>query len=261
MEMLFKSIKRLRSYLPFIFGLMCSFVLYSMSVSSEAQAQNKSFMASLAKMPQSAEEDRKGNLTGAYVELIRALDRLHNTKTIMEVVPFKRSVRNLVTGKADYHIPLIEIPGGDPKKLPYAFSTVTLFQVSFVLYTNKNIPVEVGDLGKYAIATDLAHTSFFPFPIEGMSCLSCAIKMVNVGRLDGFIFAQNEIDPFIKQFELKNIRRQLYKNFNVKVLIPKGEAGKEVDRHFTEGINTLRAKGEYDALLKPVLAPYIEWQP
>ncbi len=225
----------------------------------EVQATN--FKASLAAMPQSAEVAPDGSLTGAYVELIRALDELSGTKTDMWVVPFKRSVLDLIEGRSDFHIPLIETPGADPQSMPYAFSTVSLFQVSFVLYTNKDKPLDMNDLGRYDIATDSAHTEFFPFPIKPVHCLSCAVQMVNSGRIDGFIFAQNEIDPFIKDLGLNNVHRQLYKNFNVKILIPKGEAGKEIDAYFTSGIQTLRERGEYDTLLAPVLNPYREWLP
>ena len=200
-----------------------------LNIPIEAQAQTKTYIASLAVMPQSAEIADDGSLTGAYVELIRALDHLTNIRTEMNIVPFKRSVRNLILGEADYHIPLIRIPGVDMKQLPYAFSTDTLFQVPFVLYTNKNSPVDIENLSEHSIITDSAHIDFFPFPVEGLSCLPCAIRMVDMGRVDGFIFAQNEIDPIIKELELTNVHRQLYKNFDVKILIPKGENGQEID--------------------------------
>jgi len=116
-------------------------------------------------------------------------------------------------------------------------------------------------LGDYQILTDLAHVSFFPFKTKGSTCLPCAIKMVNTGRIDGFIFAQNEIDPYIHTHRLANVRRQLYKNFDVKILIPKGPNGEALDRYFSEGIQTLKEQGLYDKLLAPVLFPYKEWQP
>jgi len=233
--------------------------IIALLVSFEARAD--SFSASLAAMPQSAEIDKNGNLTGAYVDLVRALDRVTGSTTKIRVVPFQRSITFLINGDADYHIPLIETPGIDPKSLPYAFSTATLFQVAFVLYSNKNKPLEVNNLGKYNIVTDTAHTGFFPFPVKGENCLSCAIRMVNSGRIDGFIFAQNEIDPFIKKFGLNNVHRQLYKNFNVKVLIPKGTQGKAIDNYFSSGMRILKERGEYKKLLAPILSPYQEWQP
>jgi polar amino acid transport system substrate-binding protein len=221
----------------------------------------RTFRASMASMPQSAEIDEQGRITGAYVELVRALDRLTGSRTQIEVVPFKRSILNLIEGRADFHIPLIEPPNTDISKLPYAFSTQTLFQVAFVLYTHKDKPLDTAHLGKYEIATDSAHTAFFDFPTIGITCLSCTIKMVNEGRLDGFIFAQNEIDPYIREAGLNNIHRQLYKNFDVKILVPKGEAGQKIDHYFNTGIQALKASGEYDWLLAPVLSPYRDWQP
>jgi len=238
--------------------LLSCFVLFSW-LSGNVHAQ--SFTASMASMPQSAEIDEAGQIKGAYVDLIRAIDRLTGSRTKIRVVPFKRSILNLIEGKADFHIPFIKPPNTDLKTLPYAFSTQTLFQVAFVLYTNKNKPVDINDLGKYKIATDSAHTGFFDFPITGISCLPCTLNMVNAGRIDGFIFAQNEIDPFIKKHGLKNIHRQFYKNFDVKILIPRGDCGKEIDQFFNSGIQVLKESGEYDILLAPLLSPYREWQP
>jgi len=224
-------------------------------------AFSQSLKASLAAMPLSAVEDKDGNLTGAYVDLLRALDKVTGSQTNIVVVPFKRSIKNLLDGKADFHIPLIEIPGLNQEDLPYTFSSETLFTVAFVLYTHKNRPLDINNLDKYSIATDIAHTEFFPFPTIGKTCISCAMKMVNLGRLDGFIFAQNEIDPFIIQFKLQNIHRQLYKNFDVKILIPKTETGKKIDKYFTDGIKLLKQNGEYDKMLAPIVSPYNDWQP
>jgi len=232
-------------------------MLLVISFSSQAEPLN----GSLAAMPLSAEIDNNGEFSGAYVDLIRAIDRIMGEQTNLLITPFKRSIRNLTSGSADYHIPLIEPPNASKLDLPYAFSTETLFQVAFVLYSNKEKPIDTSKLGQYTIATELAHTGFFPFPVDGLSCLSCALKMVESERIDGFIFAQNEMDPFIKTFGLKKIHRQLYKNFDVKVLIPKGEQGKRIDKYFSVGIKYLKARGEYEHLLEPLLTPYKDWQP
>ena len=84
--------------------------------------------ASLAEMPNSAMIDGDGNMTGAYVELIKAIDRLAGANTHIEISGFSRSLRNPTTGHADYHIPLIQAPGENPEDLPFAYSTETLFK-------------------------------------------------------------------------------------------------------------------------------------
>lgn len=240
-----------------IIVLLLGFVL----ISTLAYAQPIQLSATLASLPKSAEITESGEIKGAFVDLIRNLDRVSNSHTNMVVVPFKRSINNLTNASADYHIPLIKIPGIDVQQLPYAFSTQTLFQVAFVLYTHKDKPLDISQLSNYDIVTDSAHINFFPFPITGTPCLPCAIRKVNAGRIDGFIFAQNEIDPFIHQYDLNNIHRQLYYNFEVKALIPKGKVGRIVDEYLTNAIMKLKKEGVYNKILAPVLAPYNDWQP
>ncbi len=241
-----------------LISILCGFCLVILSI---PVLQASEWEASLANMPLSAVLDDEGSMTGAYVDLIIAIDKLAGTQTKINIYPFNRSLHNLVTGQANYHIPLIEIPNKSNDDLPYAFSTETLFEVAFVLYSNKEKPLDIRNLEKYQLATDSAHVDFFPFKITGISCLSCGIKMVNAGHLDGFIFAQNEIDPFIRELKLSNIHRQLYRYFNVKIVIPKGDKGKQIDTFFTKYIGELRETGKYDKLLSPVLFPYQSWQP
>ncbi len=73
-------------------------------------AQAAPLKASLATMPQSAEIDSTGQLKGAFVELIRAIDELTGTPTHIVVAPFKRSVKNLISGAADYQATFLSIP-------------------------------------------------------------------------------------------------------------------------------------------------------
>lgn len=217
--------------------------------------------AALAELPLTARLNEDGSMTGVFVELIKAIDILAGEKTTISITPFKRSLRKLETKQADYHIPLIAQPGTNTDDLPYRFSTETLFQVAFVIYSHKDNPLDPSRLGDYEIATDRAHTGFFPFKTTGLSCISCGIRMVEFGRLDGFIFAQNEMDPFIKEFKLYNIHRQLYKNFDVKIVIPKGAEGDKINAYFSRYIPQLRASGDYEKIMAPAIAPYREWEP
>jgi len=111
------------------------------------------------------------------------------------------------------------------------------------------------------LETDIAHIPYFNFKIEGSSCIECSVKMVNAGRLDGFIFAQQETDPFLQKNKLKNISRQLFKLYDVKIVLPKGGDGGAVDTYLSEGISRLRLSGEYQKIMAPVIAEYDDWQP
>lgn len=48
-----------------------------------------------------------------------------------------------------------------------------------------------------------------------------------------------------EEYGLKNIRRQLYRVFEVKMVLPKRERGGEVDRILTSAIKKLRETGRY----------------
>jgi polar amino acid transport system substrate-binding protein len=196
---------------------------------------------SLAQMPVYAESPDKGVL----VDLVKAIAAETGSKISIQVAPFKRSLKSVIDKKVDFHMPLIKNPQVDEAKLPYDHSTATIFHVNFVLYSNKNKPLDLKDLGRYKLETDSAHIHYFPFKIAPSSDIASSLKKLNVGRIDGFIFADNACDPLVKKLGLNNVKRQLYKVFDVKIILPKGQKGGDVDKFFSDAIKKLKAKGEY----------------
>ena len=207
--------------------------------------------ATLAEMP----------TTDIFVDLVNAIAKTSGKEIEIQRVPFNKSMHDLVDGKADFHIPLIKAVNIDEATLDYAYSTETIFHVSFVLYTNKNKPIDKSKLKDYRIETDLAHVPYFDFPIKGSTRVDSSLKKVDAGRIDGFIFADSSTDPILKQEGLKNIHRELYKVFDVKIILPKGEKGKATDAFLTETIEKMRADGTFDKIMSPVEQPYNDWQP
>ena len=217
----------------------------------------KDLTASLAQMPLYAESVDKGLL----VDLVKAIEQESGMRIKREVVPFARSMDNVINRRADFHMPLIMAPNADLSELNYDFSTETIFHVNFVLFSNKNKPLDPAKLASYKLETDRAHTQYFPFPIEPAASLESAMRKVDAGRIDGFIFADFASEPIIKQYDLKNIHRSLYRVFDVKIILPKGAHGGEVDRMLSAAIRSLREKGDYDKLMGSVDRPYDDWQP
>ncbi len=207
--------------------------------------------ATLAKMP----------TTDVFVELVKTMAKTSGKDIEIQVVPFNKSMHDLVDGKADFHIPLIKAENIEEAKLDFANSTETIFHVNFVLYTNKNKPIDKNNLKDYKIETDLAHVPYFDFPIKGSSKTDSSLKKVDAGRIDGFIFADSSSDPIVKKEGLKNIHRELYKVFDVKIILPKGEKGKATDAFLTETIEKMRADGSFDKIMSPLDQPYNDWQP
>ncbi len=217
----------------------------------------KEYKASLAQMPVYAESLDKGVL----VDLVKLLADASGATITPQVVPFARSINDVVTRKVDFHMPLIQPKGQDPAKLEYDYSTETIFHVNFVLYTNKSKPVDVKGLKDLNIETDLAHVNYFDFPIKGSNSIEASLKKIDAGRIDGFIFADFASDPIVKSFDLKTLKRQLYQVFDVKIVLPKGDNGKDVDLFLSDTIKKLRDSGKFATLMNAIDQPYNDWQP
>jgi polar amino acid transport system substrate-binding protein len=224
---------------------------------SAITARAADLKASLAKMPVYAESTDKGVL----VDLVKAIAKTSGKNIEIQVVPFNRSIRDVIEGKADFHMPLIKNDIIDLNKVEYTYAKPVLWHVNFVLYTNKNKPIDKSKLKDYKIETDLAHVSYFDFPIKGSTRIDSSLKKVNAGRIDGFIFADFAADPIIKKDGLNNVHRELYKVFDSDIVLPKGEKGQATDVFLTETIEKMRADGSFDKIMSPIDQPYDDWQP
>jgi len=213
--------------------------------------------ASLAKMPVYAESKDKGIL----VDPVKAIDGNLADSVDYQVVPFKRSMDSVIKGQVQFHLPLIQNPQDNEADLPYDHSTETIFHVNFVLYSNKSKPIDMSNLSNYRIETDAAHVQYFPFKITASANLEGSIRKVDAGRIDGFIFADDAIDPLIKKLGLKNVKRDLYKTFDVKIILPKSAKGGPIDGKLSQAIGALRDSGKYNQIMGMIDHPYGNWQP
>ncbi len=223
-----------------------------------ANAHAADYKVSLAKMPVYAESPEKGVL----VEFSKALASESGKSFQITVDPFARSMNNVKSGEADIHMPLIAIPDIDLTTLPYDYSTETIFHVNFVLYTKKNSGITKEKLysGGLKVETDIAHVPYFDFKVTGSANLVQSLKKVNAGRIDAFIFADFASDPLIKKFNLTNIKRDLFRVYDVKIILPKGGRGGSVDNFLSKTIASMRTKGEFDKIMGIIDAPYEDWQ-
>jgi len=236
-----------------LFGLFA--LSYATIASTQATAADR--VVTFGKLPQLAESKDKGIL----VNMVKELDKAMGGTSEIGVFPFPRSVDNVTSGKAAYHLPELEDPKTDPASLPFDLSEAKFFEVPFVLYSNKGKNFTVKDLAGKKIETSAAHVRYFKFKIGGSSCFECSLKKVDAGRIDGFIFAMWEMDGLIKKNKLKNIKRELYQMFDVRAILPKGQRGGATDKYLTEGVAKLTASGDYAKLMGPLLKGYVEWQP
>lgn len=239
----------------YIIGNICIALASALLFTTPVTA--KELTASLAQMPVYAESVDKGVL----VDLVKAIAKESGVTIKHQVVPFARSMDDVINQKVNFHMPLIMPPNASELKLDYDYSTETIFHVNFVLFSNKNKPLDPAKLASYKLETDRAHTQYFPFPIEPSTNIESSLKKLDAGRIDGFIFADFASDPIIKQSGLKNIHRDLYKVFDVKIILPKGARGGEVDKFLSSTIQSLRKNGTYDKIMGPIDMKYDNWQP
>lgn len=223
------------------------------------RAQARDLRGSLPLLPPLVESKDKGIL----VDLLRAMAKEYKGgKITWDVYPFARSMENVEQGRADFHMPQLVNPHIDPSKLPFQLSSEKIFRVIFALYTNKdNKHINPGNASKFKIETDLGVRNFFDFPVAGSADIASSLKKVDMGRIDGWLFAMPESDMVLKRLGLKHIKRWQYKKFDVRVVLAKGEKGKEVDRILTGLIRKLQANGQYQQIMAPILdEKFVNWQ-
>jgi polar amino acid transport system substrate-binding protein len=227
-----------------------------MFVQAEARDLKGSFPSPLAPLVESKDK-------GIIIDLVKAMaDEYKDGKITWDVFPFKRSMENVEKGRADFHMPQLVNPKISADKLPFMFSTEKIFRVVFVLYTNKNNKdITPENASKYKIESDLGTMDFFDFKVTGSPDIESSLKKVDMGRIDGWLFAMPESDGALKKLGLKNIKRQEFAKYDVRIVLNKS-TGKEVDKILTDLIGKLKANGKYQKIMGPILDQKFDpWQP
>lgn len=246
-------------------GAYCCIAVALFMALGTGVAGARDLKVSMAFLPDILETPDKG----VFVDIIRAIDDVYEGNIERNVYPFPRSIDNVITGKADFHIPMIRNKIVPVESLPYAYTTEKMGYVYFVIYSHKDNPITVEKIQKAKntkpfplnIESMGGFLDYFDFPISESLGVENSLKKVDLKRADAFIFAQEESDFMTKQLKLENIHREPYDKFDDVFVIPKGEKGKEIDKMLSECLTKLRSTGRLQTLHKKVHVPYQEWQP
>lgn len=222
-----------------------------------AQAAGKTWKISLAQMPVYAESVHKGVL----VDLVKALEKVSGDTVELQVVPFPRSMADAQEKKVDLHMPFIQLPGSEAGTAAFDYSTENIFHVNFTMYSTKGVDITPATAKQFKVETEQAHVSYFEFPVTPSNSIDGSLKKANAGRIDAFVFADQAADPIVKSAGLSNLKRQLFKRFDVRAVLPKGGRGGAADKWLSENLTKLRSSGELDKIVGPVDAAYQNWQP
>jgi hypothetical protein len=240
------------------FILLLMYVLLSSQSVYANDNVEKTYTAHLGELPGLINLDK----TGAFVDFIRYLDAQDpSTEIAIEVYPIHRAINGVVRGKADFGLPAIR-PPGEVVGLPFTFSEVSFGHVTHVLYTNKAFPLSVETLlSNPSLYRVEAVPYYMPFKVLRSHSIKQSLQRLASGRIDAFIWAQEEADMTLKALGLSGIERTHFGDLPDVFFIPKGEAGKEIDAYLTQLINRLRESGKLESEYRKVHRPYVDWQP
>ncbi|WP_378081545.1 ABC transporter substrate-binding protein [Aeromonas bestiarum] len=204
--------------------------------------------------------------SGPFVDLVKAIAALDDgVEVSVMVYPMSRATRSVVVGEADFNLPALRNPYIDESMLPYRFSSVTFGKVTHVLYSNSAAPITPAMvLGYEYTKRDLlieGVSDFWPFSVKRSLSIEQSLGKLSRGRIDAFLWAQEEADFALKKMGLTNIHRVYFGEFDDVFIIPKGERGDAVDRFLTQSIERLRATGKLGQIYSGIHGPYQEWQP
>lgn len=218
----------------------------------------KDYKISVGKLPLYSETKDKGIL----IDILKAMDEEYKDgKFIIEVYPFARSINNVITGESDFHFPTIgkniwekenDTYEKELNKQGLRRSSCSLTKTHFALYTNiDKSKLDISKIQNYKIETDMGHTIFFNKNMQGTTCLSCSVKKLSAKRIDGLVFASREIDFIIKEGNYTNIKRQDFKIFGSKFILPHGEKGEEIDKLLISLIKKMIKNGKLAKISQP----------
>ncbi|MBW1783934.1 MAG: ABC transporter substrate-binding protein [Deltaproteobacteria bacterium] len=228
-------------------------------------ASNRDLTVSMAFLPDILESPDKG----VFADLVKAIDDVYDGNIKRKVYPMARSTDNVMTGKADFHLPMIRNKVVPVDSLPYAYTTEKMGDVVFVIYSHKDNPITYEKIQQakntkpfpIKVESIRGFADYFDFPISESSALDSSLRKVDMKRVDAFIFAQEESGFTLKQLKLKNVHRDKYDSFDDVFVIPKGAKGKEIDEILSQCIVKLRDSGKLQKLHRKVHLPYQGWQP
>jgi len=254
---------------PFLFLLpllACALLASETAAFSHQQEDPQALVGSMAIIPGIVDSEKEG----PFSDMMNALLSYTDKHVSLEAFPLARAVHNVIRNEADFMVPTIRGRVNKNEELNYRFSKEKFGSVCFVLYTNaaKNI-------SRTAIEDALRKNEPLPYILEGPALsgnplgerllpsndVSLSLQKVHKGRVDGFIWAQEESDAALKKLKLSNVRREHWADFDDSIILALGPRGDLADALLSEAIAKMRASGELDKYYRKIHSPYQDWQP
>jgi polar amino acid transport system substrate-binding protein len=206
--------------------------------------------------------------TRFYLALLNALSGEMGIKLDVRIVPSARADYLVATDRVDMDVPVLDVEDFARPSRQCDYGSTVFYESAFVLFSVKGKTIDIknlldGNSKRYSIEADIAIASQLGFSASPSTTIEGSLKKVNEGKIDGFIFSQTSTDPIARKLSLPNVKRQLYKNFNLYYALKKGERGGTLDKLITGGIDRLKGNGKYEQTMGELIAAakYNDWQP
>lgn len=244
-----------------IFIIVITISLFNHANTEDENRQARVIIAHLGELPGLINADK----TGPFVDLIHAIDELYPEVSIdITVYPLTRALSNVGKGLADFGLPAMR-KLKDADTLPYQFSSVSFGKVTHVIYSNVHNPV-TRDMAYKINKTNQnlrieANPDSIALAVKRSLSIEQSLKKLSRGRIDAFIWAQEEADFKLNQLGLKNIRREFFGEFEDVFFIKRGTEGNDIDKFLTESIEQLKRSKKLEEIYSKIHKPYSNWQP
>ncbi len=247
---------------------LCSacFIIVSCGLSlTPAYLSAKDLKASIAFIPTLAESPTKG----AFVDLVKAIDGVYEEGRIeINVYPFARSIRNVITGQADFHLPMMRTQHYSSQSHPFRLMDRPMGQVCLILYSHRDVRLTPQELYRrreghpypYQLRIMRGSAQFLDLPIQEVSQVRQGLQMVALKRIDGFIGAQEEGDYVLREMDLKDVYRTRFNCYDDVIILPKTPEGRETELILEHAMDELDRQGRLKKLHGKIHRPYRRWQ-
>lgn len=204
--------------------------------------------------------------SGRYARLMEAIALGHPDGAIhYDVTPMLRMYQSVARSEADFGFPVMRLAAGADAALPYRYSSERVGVVSFVLYTRSATPLGPAQIiaaaGRGQPYIIEAPPGEWGFPTWRSFLMESAFKKLALGRIDAFIWAQEEADATLRKLKLTGIHRAHFADYDEVLIVPRTARGDFVDTILTGAIRAARKNGTLAKAYAAVHRPYDDWQP
>jgi ABC-type amino acid transport substrate-binding protein len=204
---------------------------------------------------------------GVMVDLIKAMAAAYKDGSMaVRAMTVGRLDVELAEGLVDMSMPYIRMRPNDDVNFNFRFTRQSYGKVSFVLYSRKAAPVT-----KEAITRAVVRQPFpfkiesaefdWGFPVTQFLSFESAFKKLSSGRIDAFLWAQEEADEELRRQGDKSIVRELFGVYDDVFAVQRNARGDFVEKVYEETLEVMRKSGKLKEIYSRIHLPFEPWQP